>query len=151
MTQITYTKQLDPEIEKKMEADIIKYEASNGVDVNYHKFSLVCHNDSNEVIGLINAYTAYAEIYIDDFWIDSKYRHQGYGSMLVKALETRFISKGFNNINLVTSQFQAPGFYKKLGFELEFIRENKYNPKLTKYFFVKFFNDIEQHQGLLKS
>ena len=29
--------------------------------------------------------------------------------------------------------------YKKCGFEVEFIRENKENPKLTKYFLVKYF------------
>lgn len=30
-------------------------------------------------------------------------------------------------------------FYKKCGFEVEFIRENKENPNLTKYFLVKYF------------
>lgn len=42
-------------------------------------------------------------------------------------------------MNLSTYGFQAPEFYKKCGFTLEFIREDKKNPKLTKYFFVKFF------------
>ena len=30
-------------------------------------------------------------------------------------------------------------FYKKCGFDVEFIRENNDNPKLNKYFFVKYF------------
>lgn len=29
--------------------------------------------------------------------------------------------------------------YEKCGFELEFVRKNKSNPKLTKYFFIKYF------------
>ena len=52
---------------------------------------------------------------------------------------------------MVTSAFQAPGFYEKCGFQAEFVRVNKKNPKLTKTFFVKFFNDEVQTQGILKS
>ena len=47
--------------------------------------------------------------------------------------------KGFENINLTTYGFQAPEFYKKCGFKVEFVRENKKNPKLNKYFLVKYF------------
>ena len=45
------------------------------------------------------------------------------------------------NINLTTYDFQAPDFYKKCGYEVEFVRKNKEEPKLTKYFLVKYFND----------
>jgi len=34
---------------------------------------------------------------------------------------------------------QAPEFYKKCGFNVEFIRKNKDNPKLDKYYLVKYF------------
>lgn len=34
-----------------------------------------------------------------------------------------------------------PEFYKKCGYEVEFVRKNKEEPKLTKYFLVKYFND----------
>jgi len=36
----------------------------------------------------------------------------------------------------MTFGFQAPEFYKKLGYEIEFIRENR-DPKLNKYFLKK--------------
>jgi len=58
--------------------------------------------------------------------------------MLLREIEDRFTNKGYNNINLITNQFQAAEFYKKCGFEVEFIRENKENPKLTKTFFIKY-------------
>ena len=39
-----------------------------------------------------------------------------------------------------TYELQAPEFYKKLGFELEFVRRNNYNSKLNKYYYVKYFD-----------
>ena len=44
--------------------------------------------------------------------------------------------KGYEKITLTTFGFQAPEFYKKLGYKVEFIREDR-NPKLRKYFLAK--------------
>ena len=67
----------------------------------------------------------------------------------MKALEDRFVGKGYNNINIVTSAFKAPEFYKKCGFTVDFVRENKHHPKLTKTIFVKYFDDAYQYQGVV--
>ena len=150
MTAIKVVTKLSKTIEEKMTEDLIEYEKSHGIDVNYKRFSLVLSNDDNESIGVINAFTAFSEIYIDDIWVDNNFRGECYGKKLIIALENMFEDKGFNNINLCTSQFQAPEFYKKCGFKLEFIRENQYNPKLTKYFFCKPFKNKNQTQGLFK-
>lgn len=137
--------------EDKMTKDLVAYERSHGIDVNYKKFSIVLKDDKGTVLGILNAFTAFAEIYIDDIWVDKPHRGKGFGKKLLQELESHFQGKGFNNINLVTSAFQAPGFYEKCGFQAEFIRENIKNPKLTKTFFVKFFNDEVQTQGILKN
>jgi len=135
--------------EKQMRKDLVDYESSHGIDVNYKRFSLVLRNGQGIVFGILSAYTAFAEIYVDDIWVDKPYRRKGFGKKLLQELENQFQGKGFNNINLVTSAFQAPGFYEKCGFQVEFVRENKKNPQLTKTFFVKFFNDEIQTQGIL--
>ncbi|HEV8052712.1 MAG TPA: GNAT family N-acetyltransferase [Parachlamydiaceae bacterium] len=97
----------------------------------------------------LNAFTAFSEIYVDDIWVYQFFRGKGYGRKLLQELENRFKGKGFNNINLVTNAFQAPEFYKKCGFTVEFIRINVQNPKLTKTFFIKNFEDEIQTQGIL--
>ena len=129
--------------------DLEEYERIHGVHVNYRKFVFLLNDRNNNSIGVLEGYTAYAEIYIDDLWIDSKHRNCGYGSLLVEELENTFRDEGFNNINLVTSAFQAPGFYRKCGFVEEFTRINFQNPKLNKTFFVKFFQNADQTQGVL--
>ncbi len=136
-------------IEKIMENDLITYENNHGVDVNYKKFSLVLNDEANQVIGVINAFTAFSEIYVDDMWVHSEHRKKGYGKLLLKTLEDHFENKGFNNINLVTNAFNTPEFYLKCGFTIEFIRENKFNSKLTKTFFIKYFKNEHQTQCVL--
>ena len=146
---IAFVDKIDEETEKRMTADLIAYEASHGIDVNYRRFSITFSDHHNTIMGVLNAYTAFAEIYVDDIWVHSDYRHKGYGKQLLFALEEQFKGKGFNNINLCTSAFQAPEFYKKCGFIEEFTRINQVNPQLSKTFFVKFFDDQNQYQGLL--
>ena len=150
MIEIKFVDQIPEGIEQKMRDGFQEYESSFGIDVNYKRFSVVLNHESDGVIGVINAFTAFAEIYIDDIWVDKSHRNKGCGRKLVEALENEFKGKGFNNINLLTSSFQAPDFYKKCGFTAEFVRENKVNPKFTKTFFVKYFDDEIQTQGLLK-
>jgi uridine kinase/GNAT superfamily N-acetyltransferase len=137
--------------ESRMQKDLVAYEAEHGIDVNYKTFSLVCKNSKGIILGILSAYTAFSEIYVDDIWVDSVYRRQGIGQKMLEALENHFKGKGYNNINLVTSAFQAPEFYLKCGFTSEFVRKNKVNPKLSKTFFVKFFEDQQQTQGLKKT
>lgn len=69
-----------------------------------------------------------------------KHRGKNVGIQLINAVEEYYKDYGFNNMNLCTSEFQAPKFYEKAGFKLEFIRKNKKNPKLNKYFYVKIFD-----------
>lgn len=149
MTKIELIDELSENIEAKMREDLIKYETSHRIDVNYKPFHLVLF-EGDKTIGVLSAYTAFAEIYIDDLWIDSAYRNNGYGRKLLQALESSFEDKGFNNINLVTSSFQAPEFYKKCGYEVEFVRKNIQNPKLTKTGFIKYFKNKNQTQGILQ-
>jgi ribosomal protein S18 acetylase RimI-like enzyme len=151
MISIKFVDQISEKTEAKMRDDLVAYELSHGIYVNYKRFSLVLNNEHNETIGVLNAYTAFAEIYIDDMWVDSKHRLQGLGKKLIETLENHFQGKGFNNINLCTNQFNAPKFYQKCGFIAEFTRKNLKNPKLSKTFFVKYFDDEIQTQGIVNT
>lgn len=151
MSTVKFVDQVSDDIEEKMRKDLVDYESSHGINVNFKRFALILSDDNQEVIGVLNAFTAFSEVYVDDLWVDSSKRGKGYGRALLKSLEDHFKGQGFNNINLVTSQFQAPEFYKKCGFAIEFIRKNLKNPQLTKTFFVKYFEDEVQTQGTLKN
>ena len=146
--KINFVDEISEDIEKIMRDDLVEYESSHGIDVNYKRFAMILTDQSGNVMGALNAFTAFSEIYIDDMWVHKSQRGKGYGKKLIQTLEEHFEGKGFNNINLVTNAFNAPEFYKKCGFTAEFVRENKVNPKLTKTFFVKFFKNSVQMQGI---
>lgn len=105
------------------------------VYLNFEEYCFVAEEDG-EIVGAITGRAYYNEVHIGDLIIDEKYRRLKVGSELVKAVEEAYAGKGYNKITLTTFGFQAPEFYKKLGYELEFVREDK-NPQLCKYFYIK--------------
>lgn len=136
--QIRFTQEkLAPAIEAQIEAGHAQYEKDRRVDINYQRFSLIAEIQG-QVVGVLDGYTAYAEVYIDDLWVDKTFRRRGIATQLITHLEARFADSPFDYICLCTSEFQAPGFYEKCGFELEFKRSNKRNRKFDKYFFIKY-------------
>ncbi|MCR5634064.1 MAG: GNAT family N-acetyltransferase [Lachnospiraceae bacterium] len=112
------------------------YALTSGVELNYEEYCFVAENESGELVGAITGRAYYNEIHIGDLIVDKKQRGKNIGSGLVKAVEEEFKNKGFDKITLTTFGFQAPDFYKKLGYSLEYVREDK-NPKLKKYFYIK--------------
>ena len=112
------------------------YAVKSDVALNFEEYSFAAENDEGEIIGVITGRAYYNEVHIGDLIIDEKYRRLKLGSKLVKAVEEAYSNRGYEKITLTTFGFQAPEFYKKLGYSLEFVREDK-DPKLSKYFYSK--------------
>lgn len=138
MISIEYKDKLNDEIYEMLDEEFNKYAKKNCVECNYKDFNFVA-KDGEKIVGLITGHSYYDEIHVGDLIILEEYRNQQIGSHLIKSVEEYFKGKEFKNINLTTYEFQAPEFYEKCGYELEFVRENKANPKLNKYFFIKHF------------
>jgi len=56
--------------------------------------------------------------YIRYLFVPANMRKQGQGTMLMRGVEKEAKSRGCSQIVLETHDFQAPGFYQKLGFEV---------------------------------
>lgn len=107
---ITKVYQLPDEVENLIHQGHVQDEADNGIICKYKKFALVVKDSEDEIVGALQAYTAFSEIYVDDIWVSRKHRKNGLGRKLLQELENQFKGHGYNNINLVTSHFQAPDF-----------------------------------------
>ena len=143
MLNIDYKENLDEEFYKIIDDEFNKFAVKNDVVCNYTPFLFIAKEDK-KFVGIITWHSYYKEFHISDLIIVDEYRNKHIGSKLVQTVEDYFKGKGFENINLTTYGFQAPEFYKKCGFNIEFIRKNKENPKLDKYYLVKYFGVINE-------
>ena len=133
-------------IEKVESNDVLKtpmdkiYEKDDkekGIDDIKFKAFAYAVKDNDNIIGGIHGWRAFDEIYIDELCIDKSIRGQGIGKKLLELVEKEVNDGECENINLITNEFQgAIEFYKKCGFEIEFVRHHK-NNKFTKYYMIK--------------
>lgn len=114
------------------------YAEKFGIDVDYEIFAFTAE-ENGRIVGVVQGHSYYKEVHISELIVDEKYRGRDIGTKLIQTVEEHFSGKGLENINLTTYGFQAPEFYKKSGFEVEYIRKSKYEPDLDKYFMVKYF------------
>lgn len=119
-----------------LDRQFTRYGTDNDVDLNFEEFCFVSRDDDGSIMGVITGRAYYNEVHIGDLIVAREARRSGLGSRLVRTVEDAFSGKGYTVITLTTFGFQAPEFYKKLGYEIEFVREYK-DPKLSKYFFRK--------------
>lgn len=137
MLSIEYKDKINKEIDYFIGREFEKFAIKNELSLNYNDFVFIAKDDE-KIVGIITGHSYYKEIYIADLIILNEYRNQHLGTRLLETVENHYKRKNYDNINLTTYNFQAPEFYKKCGYELEFIRKNKSNPKLDKYYFVKY-------------
>lgn len=55
-------------------------------------------------------------------WVDEKLRGQGYGTKLMQLAKEHARKNSCSFVSVNTMNFEAPEFYKKLGFYVEFER-----------------------------
>ena len=66
---VEFVDTLPEEVEEKMRGDLVEYESSHGIDVNYKRFAVILRDEKRKVLGVLNAFTAFSEVYIDDMWV----------------------------------------------------------------------------------
>jgi ribosomal protein S18 acetylase RimI-like enzyme len=73
---------------------------------------------------------------IDLMWIKDDLRGRGYGSRLLTLIEDAARQRGAKHAHLDTFSFQAPGFYKKHGYQV-FGELPDFPSGHTRYYLVK--------------
>lgn len=87
------------------------------------EFGFFLHDEDNKIVGGCNGLLYYGCAFVDQLWVDEKYRGQNYGTKLLQTAEDFAKKKNCSFITLETMEWEALEFYKKHGYFVEFERE----------------------------
>lgn len=94
------------------------------------------HPETGSTIGGLTARVGFGRMFIELLFVPESLRGQRLGEKLMGEAEALARQMGCMGIWLDTFSFQAPGFYKKLGYA-EFGALSDYPPGFTRYFLHK--------------
>lgn len=105
-----------------------------------HPVNLMLKDVNGEIAGaLMSRIYGWNAMEISILWVAEKHRGKGLGTRLLNEVEAIAIESNCTLIHLDTFDFQAPEFYKKLGFELFGVLENSPTGH-KRYYFSKRLN-----------
>lgn len=134
--EIIYTSQPSSEEIQALYDGIASYAQSNKNQPPIETFGFFVYSDSKKVLAGCTGAILYGCLYIDSLWVGKAMRHQHLGTRLIASSECLGKEKGCLFATVNTMDWEALGFYQKLGFEIEFQRTGYLNES-TMYFLKK--------------
>lgn len=95
----------------KFNTDIVGKDAHEPINI-------IEYDRDGNIVGGILAGTYWGWMYVDILWVQESHRKKGIGSKLLRQAEEEALRRGCHHVHLDTMSWQAPGFYKKHGYEV---------------------------------
>ena len=112
------------------------YNFSHVGDAGYAPVHLFLRTAGGEIAGGLQGDVAFGWLFVRFLWVADEHRGGGHGERLVRAAEEEARARGCHAMWLDTFSFQAPGFYRKQGFQ-EFGRLDEYPAGHSRHFLWK--------------
>lgn len=85
-------------------------------------FGFFIRDEQGNIVAGCNGDNLYGCLYVSQLWVAEKLRGQDYGTKLMQAAEKLARDGGCVMMTVNTMDWEALGFYQKLGFKIEFER-----------------------------
>jgi GNAT superfamily N-acetyltransferase len=109
---------------------------SNGVLMEDKPFSVLAFMEERLAGGLIGK-VFWNWLYADLVWVEEEFRRCGIGTQVMRAAEERALQMKLTGIYLWTEAWQAPSFYKNLGYS-QFVEFENFPPGHSRLGFRKY-------------
>lgn len=149
MDRIKIIKNNDKQFEKELGLNLHRFNKENCKYIDEHSDNK--HNnkivinfavyDKDELIGGASGWIQYQWYFLDQLWINEKYRKHKIGNKVIKEIENVAKENKCIGIRTETWSFQARGFYEKNGFEV-YAELNDCPPGVIEYFLKKYLSNI---------
>jgi GNAT superfamily N-acetyltransferase len=139
---LTYTLQAEPTPEERYRIidPLIAYNEEKAGPRNSKEFAFTVRSETGEFVGGLLGYTNWNHFFVAAVFVDQRFRRKGIGRELLKRAEALALEQGCDAIYLDSSDFQAPGFYEKLGYKV-FGKLEDYPPGHQRFYLVKRIRD----------
>lgn len=128
----------DPELSEALEAglDEFNFAATGTTKADQDVFSVKVTDDAGAIVGGLWGQTGYGWLFTQLLAVPDKLRGGGWGNRLMDMAEAEARVRGCHSAWLDTFEFQARGFYEKLGYEC-FGQIDGYPPGFSRFFMKK--------------
>lgn len=99
-------------------------------------FAIYVRDQHNAIVGGCNGTVLYGCLHVDQLWMSTPLRGQGFGSQLMQAAERFGLEQHCTFATVNTMDWEALGFYQRLGYAIEFERHG-YDKDSIFYFLRK--------------
>lgn len=103
---------------------------------DYRPLVLTIRDETGHVIGGLWGKTSYGWLFVRLLFVPESLRGQDVGSELMSRAESEALARGCHSAWLDTFEFQARGFYERLGYSC-FAELGDYPPGFSRYFMKK--------------
>jgi GNAT superfamily N-acetyltransferase len=126
----------DPEEARAIDAGLKQFNDQFSEDDNHQQLAVVLRDERGELAGGLLGDTGWRWLHVNTLWIRQDVRRLGYGRKQLALAEQEAIRRGCRHSQLETHDFQALGFYQKLGYVV-FAQLDDFPPDHIKYFIKK--------------
>jgi ribosomal protein S18 acetylase RimI-like enzyme len=107
-----------PYILKRLREYNKKHLSEKDVDFVDDDFCFTVKDEKGNILGGISGSTKMQSLFIQFLWVDESIRGKGFGQKLMEKAENFAVEKKCRMVKVDTFSFQAPDFYKILGYEV---------------------------------
>jgi GNAT superfamily N-acetyltransferase len=114
---LSLTDAADDEVRKAILAPLLEYNTSRAGPSQSLRVAVLIKDLDGVVVGGLCGYTAYGWLFTELLVVPADLRKRGVGTELMRMAENEALQRGCHGAWLDTFEFQARGFYERLGYE----------------------------------